>query len=193
MVAIEPLTGARIPEQSDGPLGGLQTGNAVKDLASFSVPRFATLSERDAKYAAFVVAGGVIKNGMICWADTPGCFYDRIGGVWKPRADVVYNTTALDNTAVPATARIVRVATSSIVTVSNAGGGFQVPFGFSFTKLMSVRLAPGDRIGPLGFVVPVPENHTIASAGGVAYQPGGAVVPNGQNIRVEVDAIGYVL
>lgn len=192
MSTTEPLIGATIYANSDPALGGQQLGDVANDIVPYTTPRFTSTSTRDTAYASYVAAGGVIKNGMVCWCDTPGSYYDRVGGVWKPRANVTYNTVALDGTTVPSTAQIVRVRTSQITTVTNTGGGFQALFGFSFTKVMAVAMWPGDNIGPLGIVVPIAANHTLSSGGGAAYQLGGAVVPNGQTIRVEVDAVGYI-
>ena len=58
----DPLTGARMPEQTDGPLGGLQISNVVKDLRSATVPRFASASAGD---TALANAGIGATDGMV--------------------------------------------------------------------------------------------------------------------------------
>lgn len=62
----EPLTGARYPAQSDGPLGGLQIGYAVTDLADNTIPRYATSGARDAAYNTWTAAGNTMTAGMFC-------------------------------------------------------------------------------------------------------------------------------
>lgn len=193
MATTEPLTGATIYQQTDTASTGQHLGDVVTDLAPYTVPRFATTSARDTAFSAFVAAGGTIANGMTCWCDSPGSYYERQSGAWVPRARVIYQDNALDGSSVPAGARLVRLRRSYTTTVGNTGGGFNVPFGFGFTKLMAVALWPGDDVGPLGFIVPVGRNHTLSTGHGVAYQPNGTYVPNGQLIRVEVDVVGYIL
>lgn len=85
MAAVEPLTGATVYQQTDAALGGQQLGDVVTDLAPFTVPRFATTAARDTAYASYVSGGGTIVDGMSCWCDSPGSFFDRIGGVWRQR------------------------------------------------------------------------------------------------------------
>lgn len=70
---IEPLTGARKPEQTDGPLGGLQISNAVTDLAPKVLGGpFATASARDTAYASWVTAGNSMRDGLECWLTGTG-------------------------------------------------------------------------------------------------------------------------
>lgn len=131
-------------------------------------------------------------------ADWKGVLYRRTidsagNTIWVRHTELETNPTALDGSAIPASARKVNVVASYITTVGNTAGGFNVQFGFTFTKLIAVKLTPGDRVGGLGFIVPVPANFTTSSAHGVAYQPGGAPVPINSTIRVEVNAVGYVL
>lgn len=66
MATTEPLTGARVPDQSDGPLGGLQITNAITDLAPHTIPSFANATARDAAYAAWVAAGGTMSHRLHC-------------------------------------------------------------------------------------------------------------------------------
>jgi hypothetical protein len=77
----EPLTNARIPEQSDGPLGGLQIGYAVKDLAKFTIPRYATSAARDTAFAAWVTQGGVMTSGL--YSDVNGNIEVYRSGTWQ--------------------------------------------------------------------------------------------------------------
>lgn len=193
MSTTEPLTGATVYNNNDQALGGQQIGDVVGDLTPFVIPRFTTIAARDSAYASYVAGGGVIKNGMTCWSDAPGTYYDRIAGAWVPRPVQIYNTTDLDSIAVPATARIVRIEKSAIVTIFNGGGGFAVPFGFTYTKLMSVRMMPGDSASGLGMTVPIVANHSLTEAQGKAIKPDNTPVPTATNIRVELTAIGYIL
>lgn len=77
----EPLTGARLPFDSDAPLGGTQISRAITDLASFTNPRFDSSAARDAAYSAFVARGGVMKDGMQCAVGSVQ--YARAGGTWQ--------------------------------------------------------------------------------------------------------------
>lgn len=79
----EPLTGARKPAQSDGPLGGLQISNAVDDLAPVTVPYFATASARDTAFANWVAAGHAMRDGLHCYVSSIGDLVYQ-GGVWLP-------------------------------------------------------------------------------------------------------------
>lgn len=193
MATTDPLIGATVYNNSDPALGGQQIGDVVSDIVPFVNFRFTSTSTRDSALAAFVAAGGVIEDGMTCWCDSPGSYYDRQFGAWVPRARVIYNTLATDGTTVPATARLVRISRSDTPTVSNTAGAFNISFGFTFTKLMMINLNPGDDAGNLGFIVPHGVNHTLTTAQGIAYTPAGALVPNGTLIRVNVDVIGYIL
>lgn len=81
MATTDPLTGATIQDQSDAATGGTQIGNAVKNLRSFTIPRFTTTGARDTAYTSFVSGGGVMADGMHCTA--AGVPYRRINGVWR--------------------------------------------------------------------------------------------------------------
>lgn len=84
---IEPLIGAHVPDQSDGPLGGLQTGNAVRDIVPYTVPRFANAATRDAKYATWVAAGNTLVDGMFCYTVAEQVLWSRIGSSWRDYRD----------------------------------------------------------------------------------------------------------
>lgn len=62
----EPLTGARKPEQSDGPLGGLQISNAIDDLAPLTVAPFNTVADRDAAFSFWVANGHAMRDLLRC-------------------------------------------------------------------------------------------------------------------------------
>lgn len=81
----EPLNGIRYPLQSDGPLGGLQIGYSVTDMAPLLTGRYPTEAARDTAVNAWVAAGGVLKNGHSCWIDNIGCYTDRFSGTWFRR------------------------------------------------------------------------------------------------------------
>lgn len=72
MSATEPLTGARIPTQSDGPLGGLQIANAISDIADETTPYFTSASARDTAYSAWVANGHSMRNGLQCFVSGIG-------------------------------------------------------------------------------------------------------------------------
>lgn len=78
----EPLTNARMPEQSDAPTGGLQITNAVKDLAPFTLPRFTTTAARNTAFGQWVTAGGTMVNGMHCVVNGETQVYRS--GAWEP-------------------------------------------------------------------------------------------------------------
>lgn len=82
MATTEPLTGARVPQQSDGPLGGLQIANAVNDLAPVTLPRFTSTAARDIAYTNWVNAGHTLVDGMVCTA--AGVLYEYKSGAWGP-------------------------------------------------------------------------------------------------------------
>lgn len=79
----EPLTGARKPEQSDGPLGGLQISHAVDDLAPLTDPYFATTSARDTAFSNWVAAGHTMRDGLHCYVSGIGDLVYQ-GGQWLP-------------------------------------------------------------------------------------------------------------
>jgi hypothetical protein len=78
----EPLTNARMPENSDAPSGGAQITAAVKDLASFTLPRFTTTSARNTAYTQWVTEGGTMVDGLHCAVDGETQVY-RDGGWWR--------------------------------------------------------------------------------------------------------------
>lgn len=66
MATTEPLTGARIPTDSDGPLGGSQIARAIQDIADETLPRYTTSGARDTAYANWVAAGHTMYQGLHC-------------------------------------------------------------------------------------------------------------------------------
>ena len=54
MASFDPLTGARIGDMDDAPAGGLFLGEAVTELAPFTIPLCANAADRDARYAQWV-------------------------------------------------------------------------------------------------------------------------------------------
>lgn len=77
MATTEALTGARIPQDSDAPLGGTQISRAINDLASYALPRYGTTAARDAAYAA---KGATLAQGMSCMVGARLYTYD---GGWQ--------------------------------------------------------------------------------------------------------------
>lgn len=78
----EPLTGARKPEETDGPLGGLQISNLADDLAPDTIPYFTTASARDTAFSNWVSAGHSMRNGLHCYVSGIG---DQVyvSGSWQ--------------------------------------------------------------------------------------------------------------
>jgi hypothetical protein len=76
-----PRTGYRKPEQSDGPLGGVQIGNLASDVEPDTAPYFATTAARDAAHADFVTAGGVMRDGLLARVNGIGLM-QYVGGSW---------------------------------------------------------------------------------------------------------------
>src|SRR4051812_14136497 len=94
MASFEPLTGSRIPDQSDGPLGGLQISNSIRDIADNTHPRFANNSERDSKFAAWAaVPGNAMVDGLHCTV----AGFDQIyrAGQWRGTAPQTQSTSAI--------------------------------------------------------------------------------------------------
>lgn len=123
--------------------------------------------------------------------------YRRVMGTsgsptWVPSYTQYGTIALLDNSAVPAGVGILHLRTTLKATISNGTGGFNVDFGFSYTKLISVGLQAGDNNGGLAYVTPIVANHTLSSANGQARRADGSAVPSGTIIRVEVDAVGYI-
>lgn len=100
----EPLTGARKPEQTDGPLGGLQISNLADDLAPFEIPYFATASARDTAFADWVSAGHAMRDGLHCYVESLG---DQVyvNSGWQPlTGSLVAHAESSASTGIPGTA-----------------------------------------------------------------------------------------
>jgi hypothetical protein len=89
----EPRTGARKPEQTDGPLGGRQISNAIDDLAPYTVPYYATTAARDSAHADWVTAGGTMRDGLPAAVSGIGLM-EYQSGAWKTVATTA-NISAL--------------------------------------------------------------------------------------------------
>lgn len=81
----EPRTGARKPEQSDGPLGGRQISNAVDDLSPFVAPYYDTTADRDSAHVDWVTEGHTLTDGMLARVNGIGLM-EYVDGVWRPVA-----------------------------------------------------------------------------------------------------------
>lgn len=77
------LTGARKPEQNDGPLGGLQISNAVDDLSPATIPSFATQAARNTQYGAWVAAGGTMRKGLKSHTQADDRYWRYDGSAWQ--------------------------------------------------------------------------------------------------------------
>lgn len=124
----EPLTGARVPEQSDGPLGGVQISNAARDLAGFTVPRFSTNTARDAAYAAWVTSGKTMANGLLC----------TVGGRPQQYRGSTWHTIGIvkaRRTAVSASGSLAAGGTASLVPSTTLPAA---PFGTGINYMLQV-------------------------------------------------------
>lgn len=81
MATTEPLTGVTAQDQSDAALGGTQIGALARNMAGFTVPRFASTAARDTAYSAWVTSGKTMADGLVCIA--AGVPYRRINGQWR--------------------------------------------------------------------------------------------------------------
>lgn len=72
------------------------------------LPRFTTIAARDAAITSPV-------NGMSCWVDTPGLFYDRVGGAWvvRTRAPRFTTTGTIANSGTPGAGGAIDAALTS--------------------------------------------------------------------------------
>lgn len=85
----DPLTGARLGDMNDGPLGGLYLAEVVSELRAFVTPRFATDTARDAAYTA---AGVAVVDGMK--AVSNGREFLRRSGTWVKQGglrEIIYD------------------------------------------------------------------------------------------------------
>jgi len=85
-----PLTASRIPDLSYSPDVPADITRGISDLEDNTTPNFTTTGARDTAYGNWVAAGGVMRNGLSCWCDSPGAYFDRIGGVWEQRGLAAY-------------------------------------------------------------------------------------------------------
>lgn len=119
----EALTGARKPEQTDGPLGGVQISNAVDDLARYTRPEFTSNAARDAAFAAWdALPGNTMHRGLRCTvAGVPQIY---TGSGWSVQhTNGGHVGAALAGTAAPAGAElIVKTWVGQIIT--NASGDY---------------------------------------------------------------------
>lgn len=134
-----PINGLPSPtdQSPNQPYVDLPALNAVLD--SRLVPRFASASARDAAITNPI-------NGMLCWLDSPGGWYERRGGAWRPFLNLYLGDNfAVDNTSdlnaptnavtvninvpagLPSTARIKTTASVFVVTPAGVGATVAVP------------------------------------------------------------------
>lgn len=83
----EPRTGARKPEQTDGPLGGVQIGNAVADLAPHVAPYYDTTADRDSAHVDYVTEGHTLTDGMPARVNNIGLM-QYVNGTWLTVANL---------------------------------------------------------------------------------------------------------
>lgn len=76
----ESLTGARYPAPSVAPNVSQDIQNAVTDLASKTIPRFASASARDTAYSSWVSAGNTMVDGLTCYTQNDDRYWTYRGG-----------------------------------------------------------------------------------------------------------------
>jgi hypothetical protein len=86
----DPLTASRYPAASAAPNVAQDIQNAVMDLSDNTIAGpFATDAARDAAYTAWVAAGGVMRNGLMCYVTAGDQFYKRAAGAWVPHPGLI--------------------------------------------------------------------------------------------------------
>lgn len=77
-----PLTASRYPDGSDSPNIAQYIQNLGLDLEDNTVPYFANTTARDAAYANFVAAGGVMRDYLTCSVSGIG-YQTYLSGSWQ--------------------------------------------------------------------------------------------------------------
>jgi hypothetical protein len=95
-VQLEPRTGARKPEQKDGPLGGRQISNLADDLAPFVAPFYNTTADRDSAHVDWVTEGHALKDGLLARVQGIGLM-EYVSGQWR----TVATTAGIDSLVFP--------------------------------------------------------------------------------------------
>jgi len=124
MATTEPLTKARLMQDSDAPLAGTGISNLGSDLASFTLPRFASATARDTAYNAWVAAGRTMVDGLRCVV--AGYEMVRLGGAWRYAGGVVTvpNRAARDTLPNPYDGLLVHQVDTGL-TLRRAGGAWR--------------------------------------------------------------------
>lgn len=139
------LTGTRVPDPGYAADIAKIVQDAIEDIEGTTIPRFGDTAERDAAYAAWVAAGGVLEDGMHCAVGKDR--YRRSGGTWKLDTNNGGTSGVLAGTAPPAgTPLTMKTYVGPIPT--NASGDTQVvlPGGAYANGLVIAE------VGILGFV-----------------------------------------
>lgn len=108
-----PITGARYPTTGSSPNGPQQIQDAVTDLSTQVLPRFATTSARDTAFGAWTAAGNTLAEGMFAYtqADDTEWYYNGTAWTWPrvargyvaPRSSYTSHTTLANTlTGLPA-------------------------------------------------------------------------------------------
>jgi hypothetical protein len=153
----EPLTDTRIPEQSDGPLGGIQIANAVLDLAPHTIPDFNTTGARDSAFSAWVTAGNAMRDGLHCSVD--GATMEYRDGAWRGMGSRAYRQITANTSTHLVTADVMtltipdpgypyRVVVSGSVLLSTLGANVTVA---AQLRVNGTNVPPrGANVGPFG-------------------------------------------
>lgn len=145
MSTTSPVNGLPLPDDNspnDPPLHFLGFSNVLDSR----VPgRFATTSARDAAWSAWQTAnsGAPIPNGSVAWCDSPGYFFDRIGGAWVARTHPrLINAFAPVYGSLPSSyLPLMQAGTASMITNASAVGSFDWPVSFP-GGVITVQLTP---------------------------------------------------
>lgn len=78
-----PLTGARYPTTGSSPNGPQQIQDAVADLSTQVVPRFATTAARDSAFSTWTSGGNTIAEGMTCFTQADNQLWIYNGTAWS--------------------------------------------------------------------------------------------------------------
>jgi hypothetical protein len=82
-VPTDPLTGSRYPASSAAPNVPQDIQNAVFDLADNTTVGCTTPADRDSKFAAWVNAGGVMRDGLRCYVASIDQLQVYEGNAWR--------------------------------------------------------------------------------------------------------------
>ena len=193
-MALTPITKSRVPTTTDAPNGPQQIAAAVGDLETFSVMRFDSSPDRNAR-----MVGIVPKDGMMCYlTDSQSWQVFRSTWVtvpWVPE----FQDGSLLGIAWDSTTRIIDRAGSRVVT-TGASGAISFGWGAFPHGIMAMNVSVGDYIPDAGArangtalnVLPILANMSARDTfNGIALATNNAPVVAGVNVRVSYEVWGW--